>query len=102
MAMNREQKRMLQRQGEVDADGTPVRQKKRPATPPPARDKSERTGFVQFFREVREELRKVAWPTRAETINYSIIVLVTVVLLTTLIFGVDLFFARAVLRLFES
>jgi preprotein translocase subunit SecE len=102
MAMNREQKRMLQRQGEVDADGTPVRQKKRPATPPPARDKSERTGFVQFFREVREELRKVAWPTRAETINSSIIVLVTVVLLTTLIFGVDWFFARAVLRLFES
>ena len=29
----------------------------------------------QFLKEVRAELRKVAWPTRPEVINYSIIVL---------------------------
>jgi preprotein translocase subunit SecE len=102
MAMNRETKRRLQRQGEVDEAGDPVRQRrKQPAAPAP-REKTERTGFVQFFREVRDELRKVAWPTKAETINYSIIVLVAVVLLTALIFGVDWFFARAVLNLFKS
>ena len=102
MAMNREQKRMLQRQGEDDADGEPVRQRrKQPAAPVP-REKTERTGFVQFFREVRDELRKVAWPTRSETINYSIIVLVAVVLLTSLIFAVDWLFSRAVLDLFKS
>jgi preprotein translocase subunit SecE len=100
--MNREQKRMLQRQGEGDADGEPVRQRRKQPTQPPVREKTERTGFFQFFREVREELRKVAWPTRAETINYSIVVLIAVVLLTSLIFAVDWFFARAVLNLFKS
>jgi preprotein translocase subunit SecE len=102
MALNREQKRMLRKQGELDADGEPVRERRRAPTPPPPKAREERTGFVQFFREVRGELRKVAWPTRSETINYSIIVLITVVLLTTLIFAVDWFFARAVLRLFET
>jgi preprotein translocase subunit SecE len=100
--MNREQKRMLQKQGEVDADGEPVRQRRRAPTPPPPKSKEERTGVRQFLREVRGELRKVAWPTRKETINYSIIVLVTVVLLTSLIFAVDWFFARSVLRLFST
>ena len=39
---------------------------------------------------MRAELRKVAWPTRAEIVNYSIIVLVAVVvLMTAFIFGVD-------------
>ena len=28
MSMNREQKRMMQRQGEVDADGEPIRQRR--------------------------------------------------------------------------
>ena len=47
------------------------------------------------------ELRKVAWPTRSETINYSIIVLVALVVLTTFIFGVDYVFSRLVLKLFN-
>ena len=33
MSMNREQKRMLQRQGEVDAEGEPVRERRQPQHP---------------------------------------------------------------------
>lgn len=102
MALNREQKRMLRKQGELGEDGEPVRQKKRPAQPPPkTRAKEERTGARQFLREVRQELRKVAWPTRDETISYSIIVFVTLIFMTGLIFALDWVFARGVLRLFD-
>ena len=98
MAMNRQQKRMLQKQGEIDAEGAPVRSRSRPASTTP----TERTSPGQFLREVRGELRKVAWPSRAETINYSIVVLVTVIVLTAMIYGLDWVFSTSVLELFES
>ncbi len=58
MSMNREQRRMMQRQGEVDADGEPIRTRRESSQ---QRTKEERTGPLQFFRECRAELRKVAW-----------------------------------------
>ena len=57
---------------------------------------------MQFFRDVRTELRRVAWPTRAEVINYSTIVLVTLTVLIALIFVLDFAFAKSVLFLFET
>ena len=102
MAMNREQKRMMQRQGQIGPDGEPVaKQRKRTAPPPKAKAKEERTTPMKFIREVRTELRKVAWPTRAEVINYSIVVLVTVVLMTALIAGLDYVIGSGVLKLFD-
>ena len=65
MAMNREQKRMLQRQGQLGADGD-ARGPQRTAPRPSPSATDERTTPAQFVREVRGELRKVAWPTRAE------------------------------------
>ncbi|MCQ3813745.1 MAG: preprotein translocase subunit SecE [Acidimicrobiia bacterium] len=99
MAMNRQQKRMLQKQGEVDGEGEPIRS---PRKQPSAGAPQERTGFVQFLREVRNELRKVAWPSRSETVNYSIVVLVTVIILGALIYGLDWMFSVLILDLFES
>ena len=98
MSMNRQQKRMLQRQGEVDADGEPIRTRRQPTGAPP----QERTGPAQFLREVRGELRKVAWPSRSETVNYSIVVLVTIVVLGAMIYGLDWLFSTFILELFES
>ena len=101
MAMNREMKRMLQRQGQLDEDGSPARQqRKAPPAPKPA-DREKRTKPSEFVREVRAELRKVAWPTRAETTNYSIIVFFAVVVLTTLVGLLDYMFGDFVLKLFE-
>jgi preprotein translocase subunit SecE len=101
MAMNREQKRMLQRQGEVGPDGAPIA-KRRPQTAPRPQPKEERTSPRAFVKEVRGEMRKVAWPTRSEVVNYSIIVLVAVVILTALIAGLDWLFGEAVLTLFDT
>jgi preprotein translocase subunit SecE len=101
MAMNREQKRMLQRQGEVGPDGEPIR-KRQPRQAPAARAKPDRSSPRQFLHEVSAELRKVAWPTRSETLNYSLIVLIALVVLTTFIFFVDLGFSKLVLRLFNA
>jgi preprotein translocase subunit SecE len=99
MAMNRQQKRMLQRQGQLGADGEPQARKR--TAPPAPRPKEERTTPVQFVREVRGELRKVAWPTRPEVVNYSIIVLVAVVLLTAYVAALDYGFGEVLLKLFE-
>lgn len=99
MAMNRQQKRMLQRQGQLGSDGAPVARKR--TAPPAPKPKEERTTPAQFLREVRGELRKVAWPTRAEVVNYSIIVLVAVVILTTYVAVLDYGFGEVLLKLFE-
>jgi preprotein translocase subunit SecE len=105
MAMNRAQKRMLQRQGALGADGQPARaqpQARKPVAPAAREAKEERTGPRQFLKEVRAELRKVAWPTRSEVVNYSIIVLVAVVVMTAFIAAVDYGVAEFVLRLFDE
>ena len=95
MAMNREQRRMLQKQGQIDADGNAVRARREPRSAAPP----ERTSPVQYVREVRSELRRVNWPTRQETINYTIVVMVTLVILTMFIAGLDYAFGEGILRL---
>jgi preprotein translocase subunit SecE len=99
MAMNRETKRMLQRQGQLGADGAPTRTKPQPRPAP--RPVKERTSPRQYLREVRGELRKVAWPTKEEVARYSVIVLITVVVLTTFIFLLDYAFAKGVFFLYD-
>ena len=96
MSMNREQKRQLQRMGAVNEQGVPIRDKTR--TP---LSKTERTNPVQFYREVVAELRKVAWPTRDEVRNYSIIVLIAVLVVTGLVAGLDWVFGSGVLWLYK-
>jgi preprotein translocase subunit SecE len=99
--MNREMKRRMQRQGQVGADGTPATARRQAPPRPAPKPTSQRTSPAEFVREVRSELRKIAWPTRAETINYSTIVLITLVVLGTLIFFLDLIFAKFTLFLFK-
>ncbi len=96
--MNRQMKRMMQRQGQLDPDGTPAR---REPTRPAPRPAKERVGAGEYVRQVRAELRKVAWPTRAEVISYSIVVLVALLILTAIIFALDLAFGKIVIFLFE-
>ena len=100
MAMNRQQKRMMQKQGQLGADGEAA-PRPRKGPPPPKAPTEERTSPVQFLREVRGELRKVAWPTRPEVVNYSIIVLVAVVLLTGYVALLDYGVGDVLLKLFQ-
>ncbi|MDZ7679270.1 MAG: preprotein translocase subunit SecE [Acidimicrobiales bacterium] len=100
MAMNREQKRMMQKQGQVGADGAPIAQPKN--QPRPGRSPKEpRTSPVQFTREVRGELRKVAWPTREEVVRFSIIVLITLIVMTTMIALLDYAFGESIFWVIE-
>jgi preprotein translocase subunit SecE len=86
----------MQRQG-ADRPAAPDR---RPQ--PGARDqvRRERTGPRQYLREVRAELKKVAWPNRKEVVNSTIVVLIAVVFMATLIFGFDYGSSKLVLWLF--
>jgi preprotein translocase subunit SecE len=107
MGMNRQMKRMMQRQGQLTEDGSPaVAQRRQPPRPQVRQGPREQGGLLRrmlnFMREVRAELRKVAWPTRGEVANLSVVVLVTLVLLISLIFVLDLGFAKAVLYLFKT
>ena len=49
--------------------------------------------LVQFFKEIKVELRKVTWPDRAEVINST-----TVVLIAIGILGLFLWFADVILQ----
>ena len=80
--LNREQKRLLKRQGALDEQGVPTRAPRQQAAP-------DRVGPAQYLREVRDEMRKVAWPSRPEVVRYSIIVTATVVVYTAFVGGLD-------------
>ena len=43
-----------------------------------------------FLRDTFEELRKVVWPTPAELYRYTIVVIVTVIVISSFIGAVDL------------
>jgi len=97
--MNREQKRLLKRRGSVGSDGAPAPAEARSRVAKgPAQT---RTSPIQFVREVRSELAKVAWPTRAETVNYSLVVFLALATLITAIFGLDYMSAKGALFLFK-
>ena len=101
--MNRQTKRMLKKQGQLAPDGTPVAANREVAAQrQAAARKTERVSAGEFLRGVRGELRKVAWPTRPEVFNLSLIVLFTLAILMTLIFLLDFAFAKSILFLFEA
>ena len=85
--LNREQKRALKRMGALNEQGNPVR-----TQPQPRQKSAERTGPVTYVREVREEMAKVAWPKWPEVRRMATIVLVTVVVFTAYIGGLDAVF----------
>lgn len=98
--MNRQTKRMMQRQGQVDPDGSGAPARPQVSTRArPAPRSAPRTTPAEFLRQVRAELRKVAWPTRAEVVNYSSVVLVTLVLLISFIFALNFGFQKVVMTL---
>ena len=51
---------------------------------------------VQFLREVKNELRKVAWPSRKQTISSTGVVLVLVVIISAFLGLVDMVLVRLV------
>ena len=101
--MNRQMKRAqekaerLQKGSGVDRRAAPQTATRRAAQ----QEKRKRTGARQFLREVRLELKKVDWPTRKELITYTIVVLVTITVLTSFVFGIDWVFAKLIFHLLD-
>ena len=55
---------------------------------------------IQFFRQVKQEVKKVTWPTRKEVIQTAMMVIVIVAIAATFFFFVDMFFGWAVKSIF--
>ena len=113
--MNRQTKRMLQRQGQLGPDGTPLSAERQPPRQPPSpRGPAGRgvaptparpaisTRLVTGVKDVRGELRKVAWGTRDEVVNYTSVVVVTLIILVSFVFLLNLGFARVISALFGT
>jgi len=96
-SLNRQSRRFAQKQGLLDGDGEPVRQKREPR----AGSGEPRTPPAQFFREVRKEMKLVSWPSREEVINYSLVVFTLLVVFTVMVGALDYGFGEAVVKLFE-
>ena len=105
--MNRQQRRLLQRQGQMTEEGLPAAParrpepaERRPARPVPGAPRR-RTSPREFLHEVNVELRKVAWPSRADTMNYATVVFIALAVLMGVIFVLDLAFSNLASFLFK-
>jgi preprotein translocase subunit SecE len=58
--------------------------------------------LINFIREVVAELRKVIWPTRKELTTYTLVVVVFVIIMLTIVGGLDFGFAKLVLWTFGN
>ena len=92
-------KRSAQRRPQAEADEDVAL---RPTIAPPSRPGPELSvpgRVVEFGREVRSELRQVAWPTRQEVANSATVVILVLVLLVGVIFLLNYGFSHGVLDL---
>jgi preprotein translocase subunit SecE len=51
---------------------------------------------IRFIREVRMELSKVSWPSRLETLVFTVLVIAMIMVLTVIIFIYDAAFAQII------
>lgn len=104
--VNRATKRLMAKQertdkkggGKAAASSTPSEER----SSRPVRLEKKRTPPRQFVKEVRNELKKVAWPSRREVATYTVVVLVSVLFVTTIVFGLDFVFNEAIFRAYSK
>ena len=104
--MNRQMKRMQERQ-ERRAKASVAERREAATTSArrtaaPTEGKKKRTGVRKFLKEVRQELSKVDWPSRRELVSYTVVVLVTVVVMTSLVFGLDFVFSKLIFNVLTN
>jgi preprotein translocase SecE subunit len=108
--MNRETKRAMARQQKTADQGERLqqlrkqqvaqRQAARQTTAQSGKRRSRLSAVTSFGGEVTTELRKVNWPDRHTVFGYTLVVLVSVSVITAVIFGMDTLFGKAVLAVF--
>jgi preprotein translocase subunit SecE len=94
--MNREMRRMqereerLQKKGESSRDKTARRASAVQSKAPTAERKSFLDRLRDYLHEVRQEMRKVTWPTQEQMIAFTAVTVITSVVLTGVVFGLDI------------
>lgn len=61
---------------------------------------AEKNKVLSFFPEVVSEMKKVIWPTSKQMLNYTLIVLAFLILVTALVSGVDFLAGLGVEKVF--
>jgi preprotein translocase subunit SecE len=56
----------------------------------------------KYFREVRQELKKVAWPSREELTTYTVVVFGMTTILTAVVFALDWGFSKLVANVLRA
>jgi len=56
----------------------------------------------KYIREVRQELKKVAWPSREELITYTVVVFGMTTVITLIVFGMDWAFNRLIVNVLNA
>jgi preprotein translocase subunit SecE len=59
-------------------------------------------GLIRFGRDARMEVRKVVWPTRQETVQTTLMVIVAVIIIGIFLWLVDMVLAQAIQMLTGS
>jgi preprotein translocase subunit SecE len=67
-----------------------------------AKTKNPFVWLARYLRESKEELEKVAWPTRQETLRYSVLVIGACVLMGLFFAGLDYVLSLGLTKLIEA
>lgn len=99
--MNREQRRLMEREERRNKnkdDGKSRREQaaSRLATAP-AEKQSIFKRLTSFLHDVRQEMKKVSWPTQQQMIVFTTVTVVTSVALTVIVFALDVALKEGVL-----
>jgi preprotein translocase subunit SecE len=104
--MNREMRRLMEREErrqKKQDPGTGVAKRAPGAVAPTRQPAAERkplwARLIAYLREVRQELKKVSWPSREQMIAFTTVTLITTVILTLVVFGLDVVMKESVLML---
>ncbi len=99
--MNREMRRLQAKEEER------AKKKRGDSSRQPKKSKKDQDlSFFQriqkYFREVRQELKKVAWPSREELTTYTVVVFGMTTVLTLVVFGLDWGFNKLVVNVLNA
>lgn len=99
--MNREMRRLMEREErrQKKQEKAGNAQRRSPANPrqPHGETKSLWERVRGFFHDVRQEMKRVSWPTQEQMIAFTTVTLITTAALTLVVFGLDVAMKEVVL-----
>lgn len=100
--MNREMRRLMEREErrqkkQEEAGGAKRRSPAAVQRAPQVERKPLWQRITAFFHDVRQEMKRVSWPTREQMIAFTTVTLITTVVLTVVVFGLDVAMKEVVL-----